>query len=209
MQNSWCFTFLQNEFCKKSNEVLSQIYLWQSDGFSINVSINISAYTFKQPDFIIFIDHMLEKYPDIQPYQIDIEILESSALHEIEEIQQIIKKLHDRNITVSLDDFGTGYSTLSYLKNLGIDTLKIDKSFIVDILHDSGDLSIVSAAIGLAEAFNAKPLAEGVESIEHGDVLIQLGCQLAQGYFISRPINAALIPKWAKEWKSPKSWRIQ
>ena len=189
------------------NEALSQLSLWQIDGLDTKVGINISAYTLKQPNFFSLIDDTLAKYPSIKPYQIDIEILESSSLHEIEEVRQIIEKLHERNITVSLDDFGTGYSTLSYLKKLGIDTLKIDKSFVLDILHDSGDLSIVDASVGLAEAFKAKPLAEGVESIEHGIVLIQLGCLLAQGYIISRPMSADLLPKWVKAWKSPKSWQ--
>jgi EAL domain-containing protein (putative c-di-GMP-specific phosphodiesterase class I) len=153
------------------------------------------------------IDEAIAKHPNLEPYQIDIEILESSSLHEIEEVRQIIEKLHERNITVSLDDFGTGYSTLSYIKKLGIDTLKIDKSFVFDILHDAGDLSIVDASVGLAEAFKAKPLAEGVESVEHGNVLIGLGCELAQGYIISRPMSAELLPEWVKSWKSPQSWQ--
>ncbi|MFA6143863.1 MAG: EAL domain-containing protein [Sulfurimonas sp.] len=189
------------------NEALSQLCLWHKDGLDTKVSINISAYTFKQPDFISFIDETIAKHPNLQPCQIDIEILESSSLHEIEEVRQIIEKLHARNITVSLDDFGTGYSTLSYLKKLRIDTLKIDKSFVLDILHDEGDLSIVNASVGLAEAFNAKPLAEGVESVDHGNVLLGLGCHLAQGYIISRAMSPDLLPKWVKEWKPPESWQ--
>lgn len=139
------------------NEALSQLSRWYADGFDTKVSINISAYTFKQPNFFSLIDDTLAKHPNIKPHQIDIEILESSSLHEIEDVRKIIEQLHERNITVSLDDFGTGYSTLSYLKKLGIDTLKIDKSFVLDILHDLGDLSIVDASVGLAEAFRAKP----------------------------------------------------
>jgi EAL domain-containing protein (putative c-di-GMP-specific phosphodiesterase class I) len=189
------------------NETLFQLCAWHNKDFDTGVSINISAYTLKQADFIVFIDDMLTKYPNINPNQIDIEILESSSLHEIEEVRQIIEKLHERHITVSLDDFGTGYSTLSYLKQLGIDTLKIDKSFVLDILHDSGDLSIVEASVGLAEAFNAKVLAEGVESVEHGSALIGVGCVLAQGYIIARPMSADLLPKWTKEWRAPQSWQ--
>jgi diguanylate cyclase (GGDEF)-like protein/PAS domain S-box-containing protein len=191
------------------NEALSQLCLWHKEGFDTKVSINISAYTFKQPNFLSLIDAALAKHPNVKPQQIDIEILESSALHEIEEVRMIIEALHERNISVSLDDFGTGYSTLSYLKKLGIDTLKIDKSFVLDILHDAGDLSIVDASVGLAEAFRAQPLAEGVESVEHGNVLLGLGCELAQGYIISRPMSPELLPQWVKEWKSPQSWQEQ
>lgn len=189
------------------NAALSQLDIWHTEGFDTKVSINISAYTFKQPDFIYLIDKAVAKHPNLQPYQIDIEILESSSLHDIEDVRQIIEQLHERNITVSLDDFGTGYSTLSYLKKLGIDTLKIDKSFVLDILYDEGDLSIVNASVGLAEAFNAKPLAEGVESVEHGNVLLGLGCHLAQGYIISRAMSSDLLPTWVKEWKPPESWQ--
>jgi len=189
------------------NEALAQLCCWYAQGIETKVSINISAYTFKQPDFFSLVDDALAKYPEMKPFMIDIEILESSSLHEINEVRQIIEKLHERKITVSLDDFGTGYSTLSYLKVLGVDTLKIDKSFVLDILQDLGDLSIVDASISLAQAFNAQPLAEGVESVAHGKLLIELGCQLAQGYVIARPMPAEMFPKWAAEWKSPQSWQ--
>ncbi len=189
------------------NEVCTQLCKWHNDGFDSKISVNISAYTFKQPNFIALVDETLARYPHIMPHQIDIEIIESSLLHDIQEVHQIIEELHKRKITVSLDDFGTGYSTLSYLKELGVDTLKIDMSFVVDILKSSGDLSIVDASVSLAEAFKAQPLAEGVESVEHGDMLLKLGCNLAQGYVISYPMNAELFPAWSKEYKAPRSWK--
>jgi PAS domain S-box-containing protein len=189
------------------NEALAQLCCWCAQGIETKMSINISAYTFKQAGFFSLVDDALAKYPEMKPFMIDIEILESSSLHEINEVRQIIEKLHERKITVSLDDFGTGYSTLSYLKVLGVDTLKIDKSFVLDILHDLGDFSIVDASVSLAQAFNAQPLAEGVESVAHGKLLVELGCQLAQGYIIARPMPAEMFPKWAAEWKSPQSWQ--
>lgn len=198
---------LMNEIDKwVFNEALKQLSTWANEGLDIKISINISAYTFKQKNFISIIDEIIAAYPTPKPFSIDIEILESNSLHDIQEVQKIIEQLHTRNITVSLDDFGTGYSTLSYLKQLGIDTLKIDKSFILDILHNKGDLSIINASVGLAEAFQVKPLAEGVESIEQGNILLKHGCYLAQGYIISRPMSAELLPQWIKEYKAPNSW---
>jgi EAL domain-containing protein (putative c-di-GMP-specific phosphodiesterase class I) len=96
-----------------------------------------------------------------------------------------------------LDDFGTGYSSLTYLKRLRVDSLKIDQSFVRDMLEDPEDLAILEGIIGLASAFKRQVIAEGVETIEHGTALLQLGCELAQGYGIARPMPPDLIPAWA------------
>lgn len=106
----------------------------------------------------------------------------------------------------SLDDFGTGYSSLTYLKNLPVATLKIDQSFIRDMLDDAGDLSIVKGVIGLAGAFNRVVIAEGVETEAHGQRLLALGCDLAQGYAIARPMPADQMLHWVAQWRAPAAW---
>lgn len=185
---------------------VEQLREWSSHNFSTKISINVSAYTFKQSSLIESIDTIFAEFPDVLPSQIEIEILETSALHDIDEIQEVIKALHARGITVALDDFGTGYSTLSYLKKLEIDYLKLDKSFVMDMLTDTNDLSILDATLGLAHAFNFKVIAEGVESIEHGNLLLQFGCELAQGYEIARPMSAEAFVEWIQTWKSHSVW---
>jgi EAL domain-containing protein (putative c-di-GMP-specific phosphodiesterase class I) len=105
-----------------------------------------------------------------------------------------------------VDDFGTGYSSLTYLKRLPAETLKIDQSFVRDMLDDPDDFAIVKGVIGLAKAFHRKVIAEGVETIAHGELLIPLGCELAQGYGIARPMPANELIYWAARWKPDPRW---
>tara|TARA_R110001606_G_scaffold386136_1_gene549982 strand:+ start:1464 stop:1808 length:345 start_codon:yes stop_codon:yes gene_type:complete len=111
-------------------------------------------------------------------------------------------------VSFALDDFGTGYSSLTYLKRLPAHLIKIDQTFVIDMLENSDDSAIVEAVIGLAKAFRRDVIAEGVETIPHGLALLKLGCQLAQGYGIARPMPAIDIPKWVSNWKADDSWQI-
>mgnify|MGYP000889918541 CR=1 FL=1 len=103
--------------------------------------------------------------------------------------------------------FGTGYSSLLYLKRLHVTALKIDQSFVRDMLDDTDDLAILQGVIGLAAAFKRQVIAEGVETVAHGTVLLQLGCELAQGYGIARPMPADRVPDWVANWPSDTAWR--
>jgi EAL domain-containing protein (putative c-di-GMP-specific phosphodiesterase class I) len=106
----------------------------------------------------------------------------------------------------AMDDFGTGYSSLTYLKRLPVALLKIDQSFVRDMLDDPDDLAILQGVIGLARAFKREVIAEGVESVAHGTALLQLGCELGQGYGIARPMPAADLPSWAQHWRPDAAW---
>ena len=106
----------------------------------------------------------------------------------------------------ALDDFGTGYSSLTYLKRLRVALLKIDQSFVRDMLDDPDDLAILEGVIGLAAAFKREVIAEGVESVAHGTALLQLGCHLAQGYGIARPMPADQMPAWVRWWHPDAAW---
>ena len=188
-------------------EACAQLTEWNQKGFRTTVSVNISAYSFKQEDFIASLEAIIEAQQDVNPEQLEIELLESSALHDIDEVQQVIETLHEHGISVALDDFGTGYSTLSYLKKLDIDYLKVDKGFVMDMLHDPADLSILDATLGLAEAFRADVIAEGVESEAHGNLLIAFGCRFAQGYTIGRAMEPEAFMEWKAAWKPYESWK--
>ena len=109
-------------------------------------------------------------------------------------------------VKFALDDFGTGYSSLTYLRRLPANLIKIDQSFVRDMLIDSDDLAIVEGVIGLAKSFKREVIAEGVETIDHGTALLELGCELAQGYGIARPMPAADIPEWINNWKPDENW---
>jgi hypothetical protein len=111
-------------------------------------------------------------------------------------------------VSFSLDDFGTAYSSLAYLKRLPAKTLKIDQSFVRGMLEDEEDLAIVEAMVSLAKVFDRSVVAEGVETVEHGVMLMRLGCDLAQGYGIARPMPAAAVPLWVETFKPHPSWQL-
>jgi len=121
----------------------------------------------------------------------------------------VIDDCTELGVRFALDDFGTGYSSLTYLKRLNATLLKIDKSFVRDMLEDADDLAILQSVMGLAKAFDRQVTAEGVETIAHGTLLLKLGCDLAQGYGIAPPMPADKLPDWVTSWKSAPTWTIQ
>jgi hypothetical protein len=137
---------------------------------------------------------------------LDLEVLESVAMRDIAQVQRTIEACQALGVTFSLDDFGTGYSSLSYLKYLPTQTLKIDRAFIRDILDDKDDLALTEAIITLSTVFNRHVVAEGVESVEQGVLLIRLGCDVAQGFGIAKPMPASAVVAWAMQFKPDPRW---
>lgn len=176
-------------------------------GYDVSMAINVSTHELRSPGTCRLLESLLEQFPVIAPSCVELELLEVSALEDIEGAREVIRTWQALGFRVALDDFGTGYSTLGYLKNLPVDTLKIDKSFILDMLHDSASFSILEAAMGLARAFRCDVVAEGVESLEHGEMLLQLGCNVAQGYAIARPMPAAQIRPWLDGYAGQPQWQ--
>ena len=127
------------------------------------------------------------------------------AITDLEQAVSILHECRKLGIHFALDDFGTGYSSLTYLRRLPVDTLKIDQSFVRDMLEDSEDLSIVRSVIQLASVFGKQVIAEGVESLAHCYKLEQLGCSNVQGYGIAKPMNATVLPEWCKTWPQTAS----
>ena len=187
---------------------LQQMTVWAAAGLVLPVSVNLSARHLQQPDFVAQIESLLVRYPDIQPEWLELEIFETAALDGIQQISRIIAACRQLGVRFAIDDFGTGYSSLNYLRHLPTQTLKIDQSLVRGMLSDSGDLAIVHGVIGLAAAFKLEVIAEGVESVEHGIRLLQLGCRYAQGYGIARPMPAEEIPNWVDAWRNPEAWNL-
>jgi diguanylate cyclase (GGDEF)-like protein/PAS domain S-box-containing protein len=186
---------------------LSQISQWQSLGINLPISVNISAYQLTQENFPDRLSTLLAAHPKVSPHSLELEILETSALSDISQVSGIMKTCKDIGVSFALDDFGTGYSSLTYLRRLPAYMIKIDQSFVRDMLVDVEDLAIVEGVVGLAKAFQREVIAEGVETITHGIALLKLGCELAQGYGIARPMPAGDIPEWASSWKADDSWQ--
>ena len=149
---------------------------------------------------------MLGRHPQVHPNSIELEVLETSALQDMAQVSQVIEACAQMGVKFALDDFGTGYSSLTYLKRLRVELLKIDQSFVRDMLDDPDDMAILQGVIGLAGAFRRQVIAEGVETVAHGTALLQLGCELAQGYGIARPMPAEKLPAWAATWQPDAAW---
>lgn len=185
---------------------LTQIALWRAEGLNFPISVNVCARQLQQLNFVERLREMLALHPDVPPSSLEIEVLETSALEDITQVSQVIEVCREIGINFALDDFGTGYSSLTYLKRLPISLLKIDQSFVRGMLDDPNDLAILEGIIGLALAFHRQVIAEGVETVEHGVMLLQLGCELAQGYGIARPMPAHKLPEWSATWQPDPSW---
>jgi len=188
-------------------QALKQLDIWDRQGIKLEVSVNISSNHLQSSTFFAYLDTALSDHPNISSKLLQLEILESSALGDLAAISNIIKTCQDvLGVNVALDDFGTGYSSLTHLRNLPANTIKIDQSFVRDILDDPDDFSIIDGIVGLAESFNRDIIAEGVETTEHGLMLLLMGCDQAQGYGISRPIPANDLANWLNQYSPNQEW---
>lgn len=153
------------------------------------VAVNLSARQFQQPNLVEMVGRVLSE-TGLEPQLLELEITESVAMKDVEYTKEVLLELHKMGIRISMDDFGTGYSSLSYLKKLPLHKLKIDKSFVRDLTIDPNDAAIIAAIVALGKVLNIKVVAEGVETVEHKDLLRSLRCKEMQGYFFSRPLSA-------------------
>ncbi len=186
---------------------LQHMSAWQRNGLSLPVSVNVAGDHIQHPEFVADLTRELHRHSDVAPSRLQLEVVESSALEDIGAVSNVIGECALRGVDVALDDFGTGYSSLTYLKRLPVRVLKLDQSFVRDMLHDPEDLAILDGVLNLARAFALETIAEGVSSLEHGRVLLQLGCEIAQGYVIARPMPASGVPDWVRSWRLPKQWQ--
>jgi len=185
---------------------MNQIEQFKLDGIDIPISVNIDALQLQEDDFVKKLQSLLLLHPEVKFGKLELEILETSALDDIDRISSVMKECQEIGVYFSLDDFGTGYSSLTYLKRLPAKLLKIDQSFVRGMLNDPDDLAILDGVIGLSVAFQRDIIAEGVESIEHGEMLLRLGCEKAQGYVIAKPMPPENFTSWMKEWKPSPTW---
>lgn len=164
----------------------------------IRIAVNLSVRQFQQDDLVNKIVQALQE-TKTSPCYLELEITESIAMQDVELSVAVLKELRQMGIQIAMDDFGTGYSSLNSIKHFPLHTLKIDQSFVRDLMSDPSDAAIAKAVIALGQGLHLKVLAEGVETIEQLEFLRALGCQAAQGYFFSRPLPAAVITKALQE----------
>ncbi len=187
-------------------QALRQIALWRAEGLDLQVSVNVCAMQLQQANFVSRLSALLLPTAGEQACGLQLEVLETSALEDMAQMSKLMHACQTLGVHFALDDFGTGYSSLTYLRRLPIELLKIDQTFVRDMLIDPDDLAIVTGVIGLAKAFGRQVIAEGVETAAHGARLLALGCELAQGYGIARPMPAAAVPAWVAAWSEKPGW---
>ena len=186
---------------------LAQINQWQQAGLHLPISVNIGARHLKQANFVSRLRDDLAAYPQLKPGCLEVELLESSAMGDLDHVSSVIQECRELGVKFALDDFGIGYSTMTCLKKLPVAQLKIDQSFVREMRDNPNDRAIVSSMVGLARTFRIEVIAEGVETLEEGVALLDLGCELAQGYAIARPMPAAELPLWVRNWQPHALWR--
>ncbi|PHQ27295.1 diguanylate phosphodiesterase [Marinobacter guineae] len=189
-------------------EALTQMRAWDSQGIHMDISLNVAAIQLQASGFAEGLRDNLARFPDLDPARLDLEILESATLGELDKVVSIIDECRQLGVTFSLDDFGTGYSSLSYLKQLPVQTLKIDREFVSGVDDTEENYSILRGIIGLSQVFGRELMAEGVETIEQGEVLLSLGCEFAQGYGVSPPIAPEKLANWLARWKPFPQWAV-
>ncbi len=184
---------------------MAQMTDWLNLGLHLSVSVNVSGKQLLKAGFVERLHESFQKYPRVRPTNFELELLESSALVDIESAQAVLEACVELGLHLSLDDFGTGFSSLVHLRRLPVHSLKIDHSFVAKILESSDDLAIVESVIWMALAFNREVVAEGVEDRKIASFLVQLGCRIGQGYGIARPMPAQDVSGWLESWDG-SSW---
>jgi diguanylate cyclase (GGDEF)-like protein len=184
-----------------------QCHRWRQEGLDLAVAVNLSMRNLHDAEIVDMIRQLLARW-GIPPARLVIEITESSLMADAARAMDVLSRLRDMGVGISIDDFGNGYSSLAYLKRLPVDELKIDKSFVAHMASDENDAAIVRSTVGLAHDLGLTVVAEGIEDQETWNLLAALGCDVGQGYFVSRPVPAAALGTWLATcgWE-PRYWR--
>lgn len=180
---------------------LPQLAQWSEQNLMLPISINIAGPHLLDPNFVHKLSAALQRHRQAPPGLFQLEILETAAVADLDHAIEVLQGVRALGVAVSLDDFGTGYSSLSHLRSLPVDEVKIDQSFVRGMLNDAADYKIVRGVIGLGRAFELRVVAEGVETADHSRVLMELECELGQGYVFARPMPAAELPGWLAQWR--------
>jgi diguanylate cyclase (GGDEF)-like protein/PAS domain S-box-containing protein len=180
------------------NSALDQAHQWEQRGRALAVAVNLSMRDLQDPGLPETVAAMLVHW-DVSPTLLSLEITESTLMADPAQAMEIVRRLAAMGVRIAIDDFGTGYSSLAYLKRLAVNELKVDRSFVRHVVTDSHDVAIVRSTIGLAHELGLEVVAEGIEDQPTWDLLAQLGCDTAQGYFISKPLPIGELDRWVDE----------
>ena len=183
------------------SSALAEAEVWHRQGLALRICVNISALHLLDPRFHADLQEALARHADLAAGYVEIEITESAPLRDFDAAQRVLKDCMRLGVRISLDDFGTGNASLVYLQKIPAHTLKIDRSFVRDILDDPRDLAIVSGLIMTARMLGLDVIAEGVETSRQAALLTDIQCRLLQGYFVARPMLAEAVPAWLQQYR--------
>jgi diguanylate cyclase (GGDEF)-like protein/PAS domain S-box-containing protein len=183
------------------SQALEHLSQWRRSGLDFSVSVNVSARHLQEPDFAQRLSELLARHEEPLAAHFELEALETAAHADIEATSALMARCRSLGVRFALDDFGTGYSTLTYLKQLPVDVLKIDRSFVHHMLDDSQDRALVEGVIGLARTFGCTVIAEGVESPAQARALMDMGCDVGQGTGIAAPMPASQVAGWVRHYR--------
>ncbi len=187
-------------------EAVARLETWRSRGLDLRIGVNVASRQIQHPAFFDTVRAALARHPLVAPDRLELEILETTALDDIRVVQGAMARCRELGVRFCLDDFGTGYSSLSYFRRLPLDVVKIDQSFVRDMLDDREDLAIVEGVLSMAAIFGRDVVAEGVTSPGHPLMLLRLGCELAQGFLIARPMPGEEFAAWLGSWLPDPAW---
>lgn len=183
------------------DRALTQMEEWQANGLTLRMSVNLPARHLQEAGFHEYLQGVLAAHPTVAPALFELEVLESTTLEDVADIAARMQQCRDLGVRFSLDNFGTGYASLSCLRRLPIELIRIDQSIVRDMLVDTDDLATVEGVIWLGDAFRRDVIAEGAQTLDHAVMLLHLGCDLVQGYGIARPMPAQALPAWVAAWR--------
>ena len=178
---------------------------WLDEGYRLAICVNIDGFQLNHPDFPAKLEAVLAQHPRLQPEHLQLEVLETSALEDMARTNRNMQACIRLGVGFSIDDFGTGFSSLGYLQDLPARTLKIDRRFVSGLPDDEGSLQIVKAIIALARSFNLMLIAEGAETEVQIKQLLELGCEVFQGYAIARPMPGEAVIEWLRQWQASRA----
>ena len=181
-----------------------QLSLWRKDGFTdLRMAVNLSTVQLHHSELSKLVTNLMQRYK-LPPHSLELEVTETGLMEDISAAAGHLNNLKKAGVLIAIDDFGTGYSSLSYLRGLPLDKIKIDKSFVLDVLVDEDDATIVRAIIQLGRSLNMQVIAEGVESAAQEAYIIDQGCSEGQGYYYSRPLSATALADWLRNYSARK-----
>jgi len=174
---------------------LRQCREWRRAGRALGVEVNLSMWNLHDAGLVEAVTGLLARY-DVPPEALRLEMTETTLMSDAPRALAVLTRLHEQGVRFAIDDFGTGYSSLAYLKRLPVDEVKIDRSFVRNMARDEVDAAIVRSTIELGHSLGLRVVAEGVETKDAYDALVAMGCDAAQGYYLSRPLPAADLEQW-------------